>query len=48
LSNIGDLLGMRMYSTSCGTISASHKSLTKRDRRLVSMDNSNVANNRAL
>src|SRR5574337_1422395 len=38
LSNIGDLLGMRMYSTSCGTISASHKSPTKRDRRLVSMD----------
>src|SRR6185312_14482326 len=26
-----------MYSTSCGTISASHKSLTKRDRRRVSI-----------
>src|SRR5690606_6785143 len=42
-SNIGDLLGMRMYSTSCGTMSSSHLAPMKRaaaagSRRAMSMD----------
>src|ERR1700761_6952488 len=37
---MGDLLGMRMYSISCGTISSSHSPLMKRLRRAVSMDDS--------
>src|ERR1700754_5012789 len=36
-SNIGDLFGMRMYSTSWGTISASQRPLTKEEMREVSM-----------
>src|SRR5690242_1632874 len=31
---------MRMYSTSCGTISSSHRPLTNRERRVVSIGNS--------